>query len=61
MNHKFSVAMEFFPIPPWKEKLAKRQCQFDAKVASEQSWSKIVGYWAANFDGMLSQMWTSTD
>ena len=35
MNHRISVALELFPIPPWTEQLAKRQFQFAAKVAAE--------------------------
>ena len=62
MNHRLSVALEFFPIPPWTEQLAKRQFQFGAEVASEQSWSSsVVGHWTctaggqANFNSMLSR------
>ena len=61
MNHRLSVVLELFPIPPWTEQLAKRQFQFAAKVASEQSWSSVVGHWTctagwqANFDSMPSR------
>ena len=61
MNHRLSVALELFPIPPWTEQLAKRQFQFAAKIASEQSWSSIAGHWIcttgwqANFDNMPSR------
>ena len=61
MNHRLSVALELFLIPPWTEQLAKRQFQFAAKVASEQSWSSVVGHWTctagrqANFDSMPSR------
>ena len=62
MNHRLSVALELFPIPPWTEQLAKRQFQFAAKVASEQSWSSsVVGHWTctagrqANFHSMPSR------
>ena len=61
MNHRLSVALELFPLPPWTEQLAKRQFQFAAKVASEQSWSSVVGHWTctagwqANFDSMPSR------
>ena len=61
MNHRLSVALELFPIPPWTEQLAKRQFQFAAKIASEQSWSSITGHWTcttgwqANFDNMPSR------
>ena len=44
-NHRLSVALKLFPIPPWTEQLAKRQFQFVATVASEQSWPSIVGHW----------------
>ena len=58
MNHKISVALELFPIPPWTEQLAKRQFQFAAKVAAEQSWVSKAGHWTitdrwhSNFDIM---------
>ena len=58
MNHRLSVVLELFPIPPWTEQLAKRQFLFAAKIASEQSWSSIAGHWTsttgwqANFDNM---------
>ena len=61
MNHRLSVALELFPIPPWTEQLAKRQFLFAAKIASEQSWSSIAGHWTcatgwqANFDNMPSR------
>ena len=61
MNHRVSVALELFPIPPWTEQLAKRQFQFPAKIASEQSWSSIAGHWIcttgwqANFDNLPSR------
>ena len=61
MNHRLSVALELFPIPTWTEQLAKRQFQFAAKIASEQSWSSIAGHWIcttgwqANFDNMPSR------
>ena len=45
MNHRISVALELFPIPPWTEQLAKRQFQFAAKVAAEQSWVSKTGHW----------------
>ena len=45
MNHRLSLTLELFPIPPWTEQLAKRQFPFAAKIASEQSWSSIVGHW----------------
>ena len=51
MNHRLSVALELFPFPPWTEQLAKRQFQFAAKIASEQSWSSTVGNWFAQLDG----------
>ena len=34
---------KYVPIPPCTAQLAKRQLQFAAKIASEQSWSSIVG------------------
>ena len=62
MNHRLGVALELFPLPPWTEQLAKRQFQFAARVASEQSWSSVVGHciglaagWQANFDSMPSR------
>jgi len=61
INHRLSVALELFPIPPWTEQLAKRQFLFAAKMTSEQSWSSIVGHWTcttgwqANFDNMPSR------
>ena len=61
MNHRLSVALEFFPIPPWTEQLAKRHFLFAARIASEQSWSSIAGHWTcttgwqANFDNMPSR------
>ena len=61
MNQRVSVAFELFPIPPWTEQLAKRQFQFAAKIASEQSWSSIAGHWIcttgwqANFDNLPSR------
>ena len=61
MNHRISVALELFPIPPWTEQLAKRQFQFAAKVAAEQSWVSNTGHWTitdrwhSNFDIMPSR------
>ena len=61
MNHRLSVALELFPIPPWTEQLAKRQFLFASKIASKQSWSSIAGHWTcttgwqANFDKMPSR------
>ena len=58
MNHRLSVALELFPIPPWTEQLAKRQFLLAAKKTSEQSWSSIAGHWTcasgwhANFHNM---------
>ena len=58
MNHRIGVALELFPIPPWAEQLAKRQFQFAAKVAAEQSWVSKAGHWTitdrwhSNFDIM---------
>ena len=67
MNHRISVALKFFLIPPWAGQLAKRQFQFAAKVAAEQSWVSKAGHWTitdwwhSNFDiYTLSQTWTST-
>ena len=51
MSHRLSVALELFPIPPWTEQLAKRQFQFAAKIASEQSWSSIAGHGFAQLAG----------
>ena len=45
MNHRPSVVLEPFPVPPWTEQLAKRQSLLAAKIASEQFWSSIVGHW----------------
>ena len=61
MNHRLSVALELFPVPPWTEQLAKRQFLFAAKMASEQSWSSITGHWTcatgwqSNFDNLPSR------
>ena len=53
MNHRLSVALELFPIPPWTEELANRQCLFAAEIASGH-WAFITG-WQANFDNMPSR------
>ena len=66
MNHRLSVALDLFPIPPWTEQLAKRQffcCQDSiGAILVINCWTLDLHNWQAGelWQYAVSQAWTST-